>query len=364
MRIPFVNIIDQNRQLEKYFIDNLHKLIASGMYILGQSVIDFENRFAEYCGTKYAVGVNSGTDALIFALKALDIGPGDEVITVPNSFIATASSIIACGAKPIFVDVGLDYNIDGRLVKNAITKKTKAILPVHLTGRPAEMKTLFELAALYQLPIIEDAAQAVGAEWHGKKVGSLGNIGCFSLHPLKVLGGLGDGGILTTDDKNIYDRLQKLRNFGLEGRNSVLTWGTNSRLDALQAAFLQVKINFLDQWIDERRRIASEYRQRLKNIVQIPEEESNLKAVYQTFIIQAEFRDELAIFLQKKSIETKVHYPVPLHLQPLIKKVVGEIKTCVNAEKMSNKILSLPIYPEISSDAVDYIVTSIKEFYG
>ncbi len=364
MRIPFVNLTDQNKQFEDRFIDKIRELISSGIFISGQHVRDFEKRFAKYCGTRFAVGVNSGTDALILALKALDIGSGDEVITVSNSFIATVSSILACGAKPVFVDVGLDYNMNGQLVKDAITKKTKAILPVHLTGRPADMSTLFELADHYRLHIIEDAAQAVGAEWQGNKVGSLGKIGCFSLHPLKVLGGLGDGGIITTDDPDIYHRLGQLRNFGLEDRNNVLTWGTNSRLDSLQAAFLLVKMDFLDQWIDKRRRIAREYRKRLEHIVKVPEKEENIQSVYQTFIVLAEHRDELAGFLKGKGIDTKVHYPVPLHLQPLVREVVGEVKNCTNTEMMAKKILSLPIYPEMDTDAVNYVVESIERFYG
>ena len=364
MHIPFVNLSNQNRQLEKRFLDCFSNVISSGTYVLGQSVIDFEKRFAEYCGTGYAIGVNSGTDALFLALKALDVVPGDEVITVPISFIATVSSILACGAKPVFVDVDSDYNMNTSLVKDAITEHTKVILPVHLTGRPVEMEVLLELADFYQLSIVEDAAQAVGAEWKGKKVGSFGKIGCFSFHPLKILGGLGDGGMITTDDLDIYHKLQQLRNFGLRGRDAVLTWGTNSRLDTIQAAFLHIKMDFLDQWIDKRRTIASEYRKRLKHLVQIPEEGCNLKSVYQTFIIQADFRDDLMTFLQKRGVETKIHYPVPLHLQPLIKESVGSITSCSNTEILAERILSLPIYPEISAAAIDYIVESIEEFYA
>src|SRR3989338_6917135 len=247
MKVPYVNLKEQASLLKKEI-------------------------FEKYCGVKYAVGVNSGTDALFLALKSLNIGQGDEVITVPNSFLATATSIIASGSKPVFVDVKEDMNIDPNRVESKITKKTKAIMPVHLTGKPADMFPLQQIAKKYKLHIIEDAAQSIGTEYHGKKTGSFGIVNCFSLHPLKTLNAFGDGGMMTTNDRSIYETLIQFRNIGLKNRSESDLWGYNSRLDTLQAAIVNVKFKHLNDWIKKRRENASYYQQHLSEVVQCPKE--------------------------------------------------------------------------------------------
>ena len=219
MKVPYVNLALQHKSLKSEILQAIEEVLNHGMFVLGDEVREFERMFADYCQVKYAVGVNSGTDALILAMKALGIGEGDEVITVPNSFLATASSIVLAGAKPVFVDVRDDYNINPELIEPAITTRTKAILPVHLTGRPADMKTIMEIAGKHNLYVIEDCAQAIGAEYKGKRVGGFGDIGCFSLHPLKNLNALGDGGIITTDQEETYEYILKDQNHGLRNRD-------------------------------------------------------------------------------------------------------------------------------------------------
>ncbi len=244
--IPFIDLVLQNTNLEKPLLKAAEKVLRSGCYILGPCVEEFERLFADHCGTRFAVGVNSGTDALIFGLTACGIGSGDEVITVPNTFVATVSAIVACGAKPVFIDVTSDMNMNVDMLEAVITDRTKAILPVHLTGRPVNMNVLLQISKKFNLEVIEDAAQAVGAEFENRRAGSFGSVGCFSLHPLKNLGGLGDGGIITTNDENMANKLKLLRNFGLSNRSTVNLLGTNSRLDEIQAAFLSVKIDLLN----------------------------------------------------------------------------------------------------------------------
>lgn len=364
MKVPFVNLALQNELLEPQLTDCLKEVIRSGTLILGEVVETFEQRFAELCGCRYAVSVNSGTDALILALKALGVGPGDEVITVPNSFVATVSSIQACGATPVFVDVRNDLTMDSQCVAEVLSARTKVILPVHLTGRPVEMSQLYDIAEGNNIAIVEDAAQAVGASWKGRMVGSLGTIGCFSLHPLKILGALGDGGVITINDAAIHEKLKGLRNFGLTTRDTVAFWGTNSRLDSLQAAFLMKKMEKLDEWIARRREIARRYREKLRATVIVPEEDGNLGAVYQTFVIQVEDRDALAAYLSKKGVDSKVHYPIPLHKQPSIAGRYKGNAVFPNTERLAEKILSLPMYPELTDDNVDYVIDCIGEFYG
>lgn len=363
MNIPYVDIVAQTKLLKKDLLRAVSKVLDHGQFILGKEVQSFEEMFASYCGVRFAVGVNSGTDALFLSLKALGIGQGDEVITVPNSFIATASVIIAAGAKPVFVDVRNDYNINPFLIEQAITPRTRAIIPVHLTGRPADMDPILAIAYKYEIQVIEDAAQAVGAKYRNKKVGSLGDLGCFSLHPLKTLNACGDGGIITTGNEKIYEHLLRLRNFGLVNRDETVVWGYNSRLDSLQSAILLVKLQWLDEWNAKRRLNAKVYTSKLKDVVNIPIEQSHEFSVFHTYVVQAEKRSDLQGYLRNNGIETRIYYPIPIHLQAAARELghrKGDFPVC---EDQSQRILSLPIHQGMEEGHIHYVADSIISFY-
>ena len=364
-KIPYVDLAGQHKPLKAELLDAVAKVIDHGKFILGDEVALFEQRFAGLCGVSYAVGVNSGTDALIIALRALGIGPGDEVITPVNSFVASASCIALCGAKPVLVDVREDYNIDPAQVRKAITSKTRAIIPVHLTGRPADMASILEIAQQHKLFVVEDSAQAVFAEYCGKRVGSFGSFGCFSLHPLKTLNACGDGGVLTTNDLELYEQAKLLRNLGLATRDNCAVWSGNSRLDTVQAAMLLVKLKYVDAWTEKRRRNAAFYQQALKGVrgLTVPADREKEKAVYHTFVVQAERRDELKKFLAENGIETSIHYPLPIHLQRAATPLGWRSGSFPIAERQAGKILSLPIYPELEDSDLSYITGRIREFY-
>ena len=296
---------------------------------------------------------------------ALNIGPGDEVITVSNSFITSASSIAFVGAKPVFVDVGEDYNINPANIEEKITPDTKAILPVHLTGRPADMDAISEIAKRHNLFIIEDCAQAVCAEYKGKQVGSFGDTGCFSLHPLKTLNACGDSGVLTTNSEELYKSLNILRNNGLKSRDECIYWSFNSRLDNIQAAILLVKLKYLKQWTDGRIENAAFYREKLKDHpnIRIPVDRSYEKAVYHTFVIQAEKRDELKEKFIQSGIGTNIHYPIPIHLQKPAQELGYRRGDFPVTEEQAEKILSLPVYPELTRNELEYIVERLYISY-
>ncbi len=364
--IPYVDIAAQHAAIKHELMAAVSDVLDSGQFILGQQVAEFEGRFAQLCGVRYAVGVNSGTDALVLALRALGIGPGDEVITAPNSFVASTGCIRLLGAKAILVDVGDDYNIDPAKITAAITPRTKAILPVHLTGRPCNMAQILRVANDQGMHVIEDCAQAVLAEYKGRRVGSFGTIGCFSLHPLKTLNACGDGGILTTDDPELYERLKVMRNLGLRTRDECVMWSQNSRLDTLQAAMLLVKLKYLDHWTARRRENAQHYRERLQSVTQIrlPSEEKEFeKAVYHTFVVQAERRDDLRAFLSARGIGSNVHYPVPIHLIEAGRELGYSKGSFPVTEAQARAIVSLPVYPELTGEKLDLICEQIKSFY-
>ena len=365
MKIPYVNIAVQHAQIKDEIINAVEKVIDSAQFILGSEVEEFEQRFAELCGVRFALGVNSGTDAIILALKSLNITSGDEVITVPNSFVTTASSIAFVGAKPVFVDVGEDYNINPEKIKERINSNTRAILPVHLTGRPANMDAILEIAKHYGLFIIEDCAQAVRAEYKGKSVGSFGDIGCFSLHPLKTLNACGDGGVLTTNSEETYKTLKILRNNGLKSRDECTFWSFNSRLDNIQAAILLVKLKYLNSWTEKRIENARFYQERLKNHphIQIPIDKPYERAVYHTFVIQTEGRNRLKEHLEQYGIGTNIHYPVPIHLQKPAREMGYKRGDFPVAERQAERILSLPIYPELTIEELEYIVEHLYISY-
>ena len=346
-------------------MDVISKVIDRGDFVFGEEVSEFEQRFAGLCGVRFAVGLNSGTDALILALRGLEIGPGDEIITVPNSFIASTSCIILSGATPVFVDVCDDYNIDTDLIEKAITPCTRAILPVHLTGQPADMDPIIEIARNYGLHVIEDSAQAVCAEYKGRRIGSLGTAGCFSLHPLKTLSACGDGGVVTTDDESLYERIKILRNVGLKTRDDCVIWSGNSRLDTIQAAILLSKMNYLEEWTSRRCANAKFYRENLSHIkeIKMPLENKETYQVYHTFVIQAEKRDDLQAHLGECGIGTAIHYPVPIHLHRAAADLGYKKGDFPTTERQSQHILSLPVYPELEIEDLENVVTEIAKFY-
>lgn len=363
-KIPYINLRAQHAELKGELLTVFGRALDNADFILGKEVEVFERAIAKYCGTKYAIGVNSGTDALFLSLKAYGIGPGDEVITAPNSFLSSASVIVAVGAKPVFADIRADLNIDPAEIAKKITKKTRAIIPVHLTGKPADMEPINKLARQHGIKVIEDSAQAIGAEYNGKKTGNLGDVGCFSMHPLKTLNACGDGGCVTTNNEKLYQKILQLRNIGLKNRNESDIWGYNSRLDSIQAAILLVKLKYLEAWTKARITNAKHYIAGLKDVVKVPEIKKNERSVFHTFIIQADQRDQLQKYLEGNGIETRVHYPIPIHLQKAARSYGHKKGDFPISERASARILSLPIYQQLGKDDLDYIVSKIREFYG
>jgi len=364
--IPYVDLAEQHAPIKEKLLEAVSKVLDHGKFILGPEVAEFESRFAKLCGVPYAVGLNSGTDALILGLRSLGIGPRDEVITVANSFVSSTSCIVCVGAKPVFVDVGEDCLINPSLIERAITSRTKAILPVHWTGRPADMSRIGMIAQKHQLLVIDDCAQAINAEYRGKKVGSFGDAGCFSLHPLKTLNACGDGGVLTTHHKAVYEKILALRNNGLNGRHESIYWSNNSRLDTIHAAMLLVKLEYLEGWTKARRANAQFYQKYLKDLPQLqlpPPEENGMRAVYHTFIIQADRRDELQAFLSDKGIVTKLHYPVPIHFQPVARDLGYAKGSLPVTEAQADRVLTLPVSQSLKPEMLEYIVCTIKDFY-
>ncbi|MAE63738.1 MAG: cell wall biogenesis protein [Phycisphaeraceae bacterium] len=363
--VPYVDLAGQHAALRGRLLEAVDQVLQSGQFVGGPQVGTFEQRFAALCGVEHAVAVASGTDALALALRALDIGPGDEVITVPNSFIATASAIATARARCVLVDVGDDYNMDPERIETAITSRTRAIVPVHLTGRPADMDPILAVARRHGTAVVEDAAQAVGAAYRGRRVGALGRLGAFSLHPLKTLNACGDAGIVTTDDAALAERVRRLANLGLESRDHSVTWSTHSRLDTIQAAMLLVKLEYLASWTQARRAHAAFYRQSLSDVpqVRVPDERQGETAVYHTLVIEADRRDALRTALDDRGVQTAVHYPRPIHLHAAAADLGYGRGSFPNAERQAGRILSLPVYPELTHDQLDHVAASIRRFY-
>jgi dTDP-4-amino-4,6-dideoxygalactose transaminase len=365
-RIPFVNVAAQHAAIKAELLEAMGRVIDSGMFVLGAEVDELERQFAERCGVRYAVGVNSGTDALIFALRALGVGPDDEVITAANSFIASAGCAAMVGARPVLADVGEDYNLDPAAFERAITPRTKAVIPVHLTGRPAKMDEIVTIAEAHGIHVVEDAAQAVSAGYRGRKVGAIGAVGCFSLHPLKTLSAIGDGGILTTNDPTVYEEVKVLRNIGLKTRDDAVVWSGNSRLDTIQAAALLVKLKYLEDWTERRRAIARRYRELLADVPQVrtPSEEPHERAVYQVFKILADDRDNLQQYLKERGIGSAVHYAIPMHLQTVAAELGYRAGAFPVTERQARQILSIPIYHTLQDEEIEYVAGAIRAFYG
>ncbi len=365
MKIPYINL-NLQWQKEKTHLSNIFKkVLKQGNYVDPNSkeVTNFENNISEKCGTKYAVSLNSGTDALTLGLCLLGVRKGDEVLTPPNSFISSTSAITHIGAKPVFVDVLEDQNMDPNLIERLITKKTKAIMPVHLTGRVAEMKEIMKISKKYNISVIEDAAQSIGSKHYGKLSGSFGKVGCFSAHPLKNLNGIGDCGFLTTDDKKLYSLAKSMRNHGLEDRNIVKKFGFLSRMDVLQAAVLNYRIKNLNKIINSRRKNAKFYLKNLdRNKFKVIDEKKYQFNTYHTFVIQTDKRKKLKRYLSSKGIGTAIHYPIPIHLQPAAKFLGYGKGSFPETERQSKTILTLPIHQNLKKKELSYIVEVINKF--
>lgn len=360
MKVPYVDFSRQYASERRGLLRAIDGVMGRGEYIMGPEVEDFEKRFARLCGVRHAVGVANATDALTLALKAVGIRPGDEVITAPNSFIASAGAIAQAGAVPVFVDVKPDQLMDPVKLAGALTRRTRAILPVHLTGKVCDMTAIVRFARRHKLKVVEDAAQAVGALHKGRPAGSFGDAACFSFHPLKNLNAAGDAGAVVTNDAGVAAKLRLLRNHGLVSRNEVAFWGYNSRLDTLQAAVLGFRLRGLGQVTAARRRNAAIYRKGLAGVVECPTDEPGSRDAYHLFVIQADRRDDLRAFLKKKGISTAVHYPTPIHLQPAARGKRGSFPEC---ERQSRRILSLPVHQYLTPRQLAFVIASIREFY-
>jgi dTDP-4-amino-4,6-dideoxygalactose transaminase len=367
MDVPFLNLKIQYKQIENEVIPMLTEAMSNAAFIGGPQVSGLEKEFSEFCESKYCVAVNSGTDALRFALIAAGIGNGDEVITVPNTFIATTEAISQAGAKPVFVDILPDtYNINPGLIEKKINKNTKAILPVHLYGQPADMDAIMQIAKKHNLIVIEDACQAHGALYKGKKAGSMGLAGCFSFYPGKNLGAFGEGGAVVTQDEKLAKQMSMLRDHGQEQKYYHAIEGYNGRLDAIQAGVLRIKLKRLKAWNDARRKNVTIYNELLSKIdgITTPVEAKGVESVYHIYLILVDDRDSLQKHLAGKGIGTGLHYPVPLHLQKAYSNMGFKEGDFPVSEKVSKRLLSLPMFAELTKEQIEYVCESIKEFMG
>ena len=375
MKIPLLDLKAQYRTIREEILKVTEEVYESQYFILGPHVEALEKQIAEYCQTQYALGVSSGTDALLISLMAADIGPQDRVITSPYTFFATAGCIARLGAIPVFVDIVPEtYNISSQAIEKTLAgmsrnerSHVKAIMPVHLYGQCAEMEPILQLAKKNNLTVIEDAAQAIGAEYNGKRAGSMGDFGCFSFFPSKNLGAFGDGGIVTVSSEKLHEHLKVIRVHGSRPKYYHKFIGGNFRLDALQAAVVSVKLKYLDEWSRGRQENAITYRKMFAESglggIQLPVEKEN-RHIYNQFVIQVpEKRDELRRFLQQEEIGTEIYYPVPLHLQECFAYLNYKKGDCPVSERAATHTLALPIYPELKNDQQAYVVEKIKEFY-
>ncbi|GEC91581.1 DegT/DnrJ/EryC1/StrS family aminotransferase [Brevibacillus brevis] len=364
-KVPLLDLVKQYRSIEAEIKAAVDDVLSSGNYIMGKHVADFEQKMADYCNVKCAIGVANGTDALLLVLDALGIGPGDEVITTPFTFFASAEVVSQLGAKPVFIDIDpKTYNFDVSKLEAAITPNTKAIIPVHIFGQPVDMDEVLALAKKYNLYVVEDACQAIGSKYKEQEIGSLGVAGCFSFFPTKNLGGYGDGGMIVTNDEELAKKIKILRAHGSNPKYYHSMIGYNSRLDSLQAAMLNVKLAYIDQWNAARRQKAAVYNEALKDLpIQVPFEKENRYAVYHLYIIQTDLRDELMAFLQEKGISSGVYYPVPLHLQEVYKDLGYDRESLIESEKAAKGTMALPLYPEMTEEEQQYVISVVREFF-
>ena len=361
--VPYTDFPAQNAGVRDELRGAFDGVLDSGHYIQGPNVAAFEREFAEFCEAPFATGVANGTCSLHLVLRSMGVGPGEEVITAPNSFFASAAAIALVGAKIVFADVNEDSNIDPDAIEAAITDRTKAIMPVHLTGRPVDMVRIQAIADAHGLGILEDAAQAVGSSFRGQKVGSWGTAASFSLHPLKSLHAFGDAGILTARDERIIQDVALRKNHGLVDRGTCAEWSFNCRLDEVQAALLRVQLRNVGAKIAERRRLALRYHELLRDYVVVPEEREGEIHTYQTYLIQAGDRDALQAHLRANGVEAIVHYATPLHFQPAAADLGYGAGSFPVTERLSGSILSLPLFPGMTAEQQDRVVTEIASFY-
>lgn len=371
--VPLLDLKAQYVSIREEVREALDRVIESQHFILGPEVELLEREVAAYSQCQFGIGVSSGTDALLVALMAVGVGPGDEVVTTPYSFFATAGAIARLGATPVFVDIDpFTYNIDPRQVESAITKKTRAIIPVHLYGQMADMNPIVKAARAHGLYVIEDAAQAIGAEYTGRRAGSVGDLGCFSFFPSKNLGGFGDGGMVTANDAELADKVKLLRNHGYRPKYYNKVVGGNFRLDAIQAAVLRVKLKYLDDWTAARQKNADIYRRLFSEAglavgnskVTLPQESPEQRHIYNQFVIRAENRDGLLRYLKGRQIGTEIYYPVPLHLQECFADLNYKPGDFPFSERAARETLALPIYPELTRQMLSDVVGAVADFYS
>lgn len=367
VKVPLLDLQAQNATLKTEILKAMDTVIESNHFIMGPQVETFEKQVAEYLGVKHAIGISSGTDALVAALMAIDLRPGDEVITTPFTFFATAGSIARLNATPVFVDIEPDtFNIDPELIEKAVTKKTRAILPVHLFGQSADMDPILKIARKHDLKVIEDAAQAIGTKYKGRKVGGIGEIGCFSFYPTKNLGGFGDSGLITTNDDHLAARSRLMRAHGMEPRYYHKCIGGNFRLDTLQAAVLSVKLPHLETWHEGRRKNAAFYNKALAGLPIVPPTvRPDNDSIYNQYTIRVPDgqREALRQHLTHAGVGTDIYYPVPLHVQECFAYLGGKQGDFPASEAAAREVLSIPIYPELKQEQTQYVADTIKAFY-
>ena len=364
--ISLMDIPGQYKLVEKEVLPKIREVLESGRYIMGSEVTKFENDFAKFCNAKYCIGTSSGTESLYLSLLTLDIGVGDEVITVPNTFTATAEVIVLVGATPVFADIDpKTANLDPKSLASKITNKTKAVIPVHLHGNPVDLDKIYKIAKPKNIAVIEDAAQAHGAKYKEKIIGShLSEFVCFSFHPVKNLGAFGDAGAVVTNNEKFEQVLRKLSNHGREDHYFHTRVGTTGRLDAIQGAILDIKLKYLKAWIKQKAKLVAYYKKRLGGICKFIEITKGGESGHHIFAILTKDRESLAKFLKKNGIETGVHYPTPLHLQPAYKFLGYKKGDFPKAEQYANETLSLRLYPHMSFSQIDYVASKIYQFYG
>jgi len=364
--IPMIDLKAQLEALRPEIDEAIDRVLSSTAFVFGPDIKELEKEFAAFCGASQACAVANGTDALHLALRAYGIGPGDEVVTVANTFIATGEAILLVGATPVFVDVDdVTYTMDASKLEAAITPRTKLILPVHLYGHPADMTAIDEIARRHDLPILEDAAQAHGAEWHGRRAGSLGHAACFSFYPGKNLGAYGDAGMVTSSDAGFIARVRQIANHGAGAdRYDNVVLGTNSRLDTIQAAILRVKLRQLERWTEERRARAAAYARAFEGTpdIVLPREREGARSAWHLYTIRAPERDALQAHLQERGIASAVHYPRPIHLQPSMAAGGGKAGDLPVSEGVSREVLCLPIYPEMRDEDVQRVASEVRAF--